>query len=54
LAHDFLNQAIDWRNAAFLFAAAEHLGPLYIPRGQISAGGPCTPVRKYDDVLNNR
>ena len=34
-AHDFLNQAIDRRNAAFLFAAAEHLGPMYVPRGQI-------------------
>ena len=38
LAHDFLNQAIDRRNAAFLFAAAEHLGPMYIPRGQIGPG----------------
>src|SRR5215831_11933668 len=39
LAHDFANQTIDRRNAAFLFAAAEHLGPMYIPRGQI---GPST------------
>src|SRR5215472_11200414 len=38
LAHDFANQTIDWRNAAFLFAAAEHLGPMYIPPGQIGPG----------------
>ena len=39
LAHDLLNQTIDRGNAALLFAAAEHLGPMYVPRGQI---GPCT------------
>src|SRR5260370_40844288 len=34
-AHDFLNQAVDRSNAAFLFAAAEHLGTMYVPLGQI-------------------
>ena len=37
-AHDFFNQAIDRSNAGFLFAAAEHLGPMHVPRRQI---GPC-------------
>src|SRR5713101_3744593 len=37
-AHDFCNQAIDRSNAGFLFAAAEHLGPMHVPRRQI---GPC-------------
>ena len=39
LAHHILNQAIDWRNAPFLFAAAEDFGPMHVPSGQI---GPCT------------
>jgi len=37
-AHDFPHQAIDRSNAGFLSAAAEHLGPMHIPRSQI---GPC-------------
>jgi hypothetical protein len=33
-AHDFSNQAIDRSNAGFLFAAAEHLGPMRVSRRQ--------------------
>ena len=46
-AHDFPNQAIDRRNAAFLFAAAEHLGSMHIPGSQIGPG-PFTEIFVFD------
>src|SRR5882672_4153878 len=42
-AHGFSNQAIDRSNAGFLFAAAEHLGPMHAP----SPPDRSTPSRKY-------
>src|SRR5713101_3344785 len=46
-AHDFCNQAIGRCKATFLFATAEHLDPMQIPRSQI---GPCafTEIFMFD------
>jgi hypothetical protein len=57
LAHDFRNQAIDRSNAGFLFAAAEHLGPMHIPGSQIGAPGSSlrrTGPRRHQAVKKKR